>query len=82
MAVLLFLALDIAYFSANVTGIATSTECDSEGFKDLFEGISNEDANILKAVFVFKCPIKITLPTSTFLLASELTNQVWQPPKI
>lgn len=82
MVVLLFLTLDIVYYAADVTCIATTIDCESESFNDLCEDISNEDANFEKALFVHKHSIKITLPAPSFVLVSELTNQVWQPPQI
>jgi hypothetical protein len=79
---LLLLTLDFAHYVTDGTIITTNIECESESFKELFEDISNEDASIEKHLFIVNNTIKYILPISSVLLVSELTNQVWQPPKI
>lgn len=82
MVILLFISFDVAHHAADAASLTTSIECDSEGFKEIFEDICYEDANFEKALFICTYPTKNILPTPSFLLVSELTSQVWQPPKI
>ncbi len=82
MVILLFISFDVAHHAADVACLNSTIECDSEGFKELFEDICYEDANFEKVLLIYTYPTKNILPTPSFLLVSELTNQVWQPPKI
>lgn len=80
--VLLFITFDFTCFTTDVTCITTTIECESESFSDFFEDISNEDACFENVAFDRLDALKFTLPAPSFLLISELTNQVWQPPKL
>ena len=82
MALLLMFTLNLSYQTTDIASISNTTECESDSAKDLFEDITYQDVSFDKALFVCTCAISITRLSSSNLLCSGLSNQVWQPPKL
>ena len=82
MALLLMFTLNLSYHNTDIASISNTTECESDSAKDLFEDITYQDVSFDKALFVSSCKTIFTLPPSSNLLCSGLSNQVWQPPKL